>query len=116
MEAFEELILLEDHPVRPMQFLYRLRLTGGVQRSALQVAYARTLLRHPLRTAAVRNRDDGGHGWIPGRDTGSHRHWIEALQASEYPPLPVIDIRLGPGMELTLVTDGKLSDQIVFVH
>lgn len=56
LTAFEEYMFLDDTPAFPMYSYQTLRLSGEIDRSALEDAYRAAMARHPLLNASVETR------------------------------------------------------------
>lgn len=113
LSPFETYTLIEDRPERPMVFLIRLRLTGSVERDALQSAWNAALERHPLLTARIHDTGQGWREWVPITDRRPPLEWACPTDALN----PWIDLTQEPGVRGRVCpTEDGVELLILFHH
>ena len=65
LTCFEEYMLHDDRPSHPMAGIFRLRLSGRLDRGAFEAALANAVQRHPLLRATVDRKRGKRPTWKP---------------------------------------------------
>jgi NRPS condensation-like uncharacterized protein len=114
LAPFERLFLSDESPSYPMQFFYRLRFLGQLQRYTLDKALHTALARHPLLTAVV--QENRNPHWAACSDPMPAVEWLAQEPAPPFPPARPIDIRKRPGLQVVAVVGSNRSDLILQFH
>jgi NRPS condensation-like uncharacterized protein len=114
LAPFEHYMLADDRPAYPMNIVLRLRFSGRLDRTMLESALATALARHPLLTAVVRRC---GRRWIW---TAAERlaaiRWLDVPPAEALPELAPLDVRVAPGIQLSVCERPRQVDLVLQVH
>lgn len=95
-----------------MQFLYRLRFSGRIDRTRLTTALEAALKRHPLLTAIVRKCGRRWE-WIESSSVDPSLTWMDQEPVDNLAPATYLDLRKEPGVRVTVV-HGKNACDVVF--
>lgn len=104
--TFEEYMLADDRHTYPMNFFFRFRLSGHVDRAALQTAQREALSRNPLLHAVVHKPGRSRAEWHPYEGETSPPVWCDAPPVDGYPPCRHLDLSREPGLRLFAWSDG----------
>jgi len=105
LRLYESFMLLDENPRYPMTYTLELRLSGRLERGALEEAWRETLAWHPLLTARVERSRWRRSVWVPA-EAPPALHWHAMTDAARLRPGP-IDIAAEPGLRLWALDDPR---------
>lgn len=96
--AFEQYMLADDRRTYPMDYFFRLRFSGLLDRSALATALAAALSRNPLLSAVVRSNAKDRYEWVAWEGDAAEPCWLDQPPCGGYPRCHHIDLQREPGV------------------
>jgi len=117
LAPFERYMLADDDANYPTQFFCRLHFHGRIEQGPLETAFQVALARHPLLTALVRDSGKGRLDWVAAADRLPKINWIHEEPTESLPTAGHLDIRVTPGVQLSVVLGKDRSDLVAqFQH
>jgi NRPS condensation-like uncharacterized protein len=112
----EEFMLWEDRPAYPWSWYMRIRLDGGLQRTAFEQAIRNTVARQPMLRALIRPRGWRSYQWEFENVPEPTIDWIDQTPTDDYPETTFLDPRSEPGLRVTVTSDGRQTHAAFLVH
>ncbi len=116
LTCFEEYMLCDDRPAYPMTGVFRLRLSGFLDRNAFEAAVANAVERHPLLRATVSRKRRGRPKWIDHPDWRPNVQWQAEVSEYGFPHVDHIDVTQNPGTRVWVLDREDGHDVIIQAH
>lgn len=97
---FEDYLLADDRSDHPMNFFYRMKFSGRLDRQAFEDALAIALARHPLLTAVLRPERNGRMVWDSAGGSRPPVCWQEDVDSQAEAELSGIDLENEVGLRV----------------
>jgi hypothetical protein len=114
LTAFEQYMLADDTPLRPMTILVRWRLQGRAEREPLTAAFRATTAAHPFFTARIERRGTADV-WVDGAEAPP-LDWAEAGTELDSSRGHCIDLRQEPGSRFWVRVSADATELTALVH
>ena len=109
-------MLHDDRPSHPMAGVFRLRLSGRLDRSAFEAAVANAVQRHPLLRTTVDGRRGKRPTWIDHPDWLPEVCWQAETNAYGFPSVRRIDLTQEPATRVWVVDRDDGQDVVLQAH
>ncbi len=112
---FEHYMVAEDTADYPRAFIAELRLSGPLNRTALETAWRAALSRHPMLGALLVKTRKGWH-WTAPPDVGRSIDWGESDAPLQFNERESIDLTREPGVRLWVRHDDSAAHLVFQFH
>lgn len=116
LTAFEEYMLCDDRPAYPMTGVFRLRLSGILDRNAFESALNSVVSRHYLLRCTVRTKPGRRPCWIDNSAWRPTVEWDAQCNRYGYPNMSFMDLTKAPGGRFWIVERENSSDVVIQAH
>ena len=116
LTTFERYMLADDRPGYPMTFVVQARLSGEMQRPALEAALEEVFARHPLLSALVDRSARPGPCWFLEGQNGPRVDWGERHTPVGCPDGERIDLTSEPGLRAWIRRGGGSTELTFQAH
>ncbi len=117
LTAFEEYMLCDDRPEYPMTGIFRVKLTGRLDRNAFQSAVDAVVARHCLMRCTVIPRCAGAPPvWVDTPGWQAPIAWNTPCNPSGFPEMSFMDLTRFPGVRFWVIEKHHSTDIIIQAH
>lgn len=116
LTALEEYLLLEDRPAYPWSFFVRLGCAGRADRQAVVTALRNSVARHPLLSATVQRRGNGGWFWQQVAEPQPQVLWADGIGKRAYAAATHLDLSAEIGIRLRAAVGPDATEFVFQFH